>query len=82
MIFVISMVDLVGIEVYIFIFDMMKFQNLRAFNSSSIQLLLTIPSASQYLLCASQSFLISIKQFNVENLQKYPSLCSIKNEID
>ena len=56
MIFVISIVDLVGIDVYIVIFIMMKFQTLRAFPSSSVQLLLTIPSATQCPLCATQSY--------------------------
>ena len=49
------MVDLVGIDVYIVTFNMMKFQTLRAFYASSIQLLSTIPSALQCTLCAKQS---------------------------
>ena len=70
MIFVISTLDLVGIDVHIVMFNMMKFQTLRAFYSSSVQLLLTIPSAIQYTLGATQSYSIASKSINVENHQK------------
>ena len=67
MIFLINMVDLLENHIYIVIFNTMKFQTLRAFYSSSVQLLLTIPSATQYPLCATQSYSIASKSINVEN---------------
>ena len=70
MIFVKSIIDLVGIDVYIVIFIMMKFQTLRAFYSSSVQILPTIPIATQCALCALQSYPIAFKSINVENHQK------------
>ena len=70
MIFVISTLDLVGIDVFIVIFNIMKFQTLRAYYSSSVQLLLTIPIATQCALCALQSYRIAFKSINVENHQK------------
>ena len=82
MICAISTLDLVEIDVHIVIFNIMKFQTLRAFYSSPVQLLLTIPSATQYPLCATQSYLIAFKSINVENHEKKtvttPSLFNIK----
>ena len=47
------MVELVGIGVYIVIFNMMKFQILITFYTSSVQLLPTIVSDKQSLLSAT-----------------------------
>ena len=74
------MVDLVGIDAYIVTFNMMKFQTLRAFYASSIQLLSTIPSALQCTLSATQSYLIAIKSINVENHQKWSTTPSLFNK--
>ena len=79
-IFVISMVFPVGIDVYIVIFIMMKFQTLRAFYSSSIQLLLKIPSGTQCALWALQSYPIAFESINVENHQKWSTTPSLFNK--
>ena len=79
-IFVISMVFPVGIDVYIIIFNMMKFQALRAFYSSSVQLLLTIPSGTQCALCALQSYSIAFESIKVENHQKWSTTPSMFNK--
>ena len=79
MIFVISTLDLVEIDVHIVIFIMMKFQTLRASYSSPVQLLLTIPSATQYPLCATRSYPIAFKSINVENHQKIVTTPSLFN---
>ena len=84
MIFVMSMVDSVGIDVYIVIFIMVKFQTLRAFHSSSVQLLSTIPRATQCPLCATHSYPIESKSINVENHKKMvitPSLFNKKMKL-
>ena len=80
MIFVNNTLDLVGIDVHIVIFNMMKFQTSRAFYSSPVQLLLTIPSATQYPLCATQSYPIAPKSINVENHQKMVTTPSLFNK--
>ena len=62
------MLDLVGIDVYIVIFIMMKFQTLKAFYASSVQLLPTIPSVTQSTLCATQSYLLGVRMTNPQTL--------------
>ena len=79
MIFLISTLDLVGIDIYIVIFNMMKFQTLKAFYSSPVQLLLTITSATQYPLCVTQSYPIAFKSINIENHQKMVTTPSLFN---
>ena len=80
MILVISTLDSIEIDVHIFIFNIMKFQTLRAFYSSPVQILLTIPSATQYPLCATQSYPIAFKSINVENHKNMVTTPSLFNK--
>ena len=62
---------------------MIKFQTLRAFYSSPVILLLTIPSATPYPLCATQSNPNTPESINFENHQKRSTTpLPIKNEVD
>ena len=63
-----------------FLSYMMKFQTLRAFYSSSIQLLLAIPSGTQCALCAIQYYPIAFESINVENHQKWSTTPSLFNK--